>query len=159
MFIKYIYSIFIGFLITLVIGLGIAAFYEAPEYPEYASTPKISGELTEDEIRENENLMNIEYDKYNTEENTYNRKVSIILICSSVVILGIGLLLAKINSIFADGMLFGSIFTLIYSIIRGFGSENQKFSFFVVVIALCIALGIGYLIFNKSMFIIGEGKK
>lgn len=49
----------------------------------------------------------------------------------------------------ADGVLLGGVLTLLYSIVRGFGSQDTMFRFVVVSIGLVIALLLGYIKFIK----------
>jgi hypothetical protein len=43
----------------------------------------------------------------------------------------------------------GGVFTLLYGIVRGFMSENDKYRFLVVTIGLIIAIVLGYIRFIK----------
>jgi hypothetical protein len=62
----------------------------------------------------------------------------------------ISLTLFKKILLIADGVLLGSVFTLIYGIIRGFNSGNNIFRFIVVSIGLAVSLFLGYIKFIKT---------
>ncbi len=80
----------------------------------------------------------------------YNRNVSIISVTAAVIILVASLTLFKRILLIADGLLLGGVLTLIYSIIRGFGTEDNMFRFIVVLIGLITALILGYIKFIRK---------
>ena len=47
----------------------------------------------------------------------------------------------------ADGLLLGGVLTLLYSVIRGFGTEDNMFRFVVVSVGFAISLFLGYVKF------------
>ena len=68
----------------------------------------------------------------------------------AILYLLVGLLLAKRLAIISDGLLLGGVLTLIYSIIRGFGANDDIFRFLVVSVSLLLALGLGYTKFVRT---------
>jgi hypothetical protein len=58
--------------------------------------------------------------------------------------LGLSLLFEKRNRVLANGVMLGSLFTLIYSIFRGFMSGDTTLTFITVTIGLGIVLFLGY---------------
>ncbi|MGI5827678.1 MAG: hypothetical protein ACOX6V_01500 [Patescibacteria group bacterium] len=158
MLLKSAYTVFIGVLLATFVGVGIAAFYQAPQYPELSRT-KPSPLLLEDreknatlsaEIVKEQELMEDVYQKYQDETKLYNRNVSVISLSASVLLLILSLTLASKLVVIADGLLLGGVLTLLYSIIRGFQSEDSKFRFVVVSIGLVISLVLGYIKFVKN---------
>jgi hypothetical protein len=153
MVLRFIYTLFIGILLALFIGLGISAFYEKPKEPEYPNSikyarpiePAVSPDSTYSAkmLKEQE-----EYDKrwkdYNKIQETYNRNVSIIALTSAIVVLIISLTLVHNLLLISDGLLLGGVFTLLYSVGRSFQTQDTKFEFIVVSIGLVIALLLGY---------------
>lgn len=81
----------------------------------------------------------------------YNRNVSIVMLPVSVLVLGIGLALSDKFPVIPNGVLLGGVFTLFFSIITGFQSENDKFRFLIVTVGLLVAVIIGYIKFIKPM--------
>ncbi len=156
MVLKLSYTIFIGILLSLFIGVGIAAFYSQPESPEYPpefSKPyQVTPNSTESAEMEKEQRVfderNREFQKVNEE---YNKNVSLIALICAVTFLLLGLVLARKLDIISDGLLLGGILTLIYSIIRGFGANDDIFRFIVVSIGLLIALVLGYIKFVRPL--------
>lgn len=156
MIVRIAYTVFIGILLATFVGVGITAFYPSPKQPEYPielTKPRPIGSedkgFTEEEIQkqqENEKAQR----KFHKQSQIYNKNVSIIAVSASVIILATTLVfLAKILFL-ADGLLLGGVLTLLYSIIRGFQSQDEMFRFIVVSIGLVIALFLGYVKFIKS---------
>lgn len=143
------YIVFLGLLLALFIGVGISVFYpqpKAPEAPAFFSTPteKLTEEQRDEEIRhEKESLA------YQKQLEPYNRNVAVIALAFSVILLMAGLLLASRIGVMSEGVLLGSIFTLLYSIGRGLASGDSVFQFITVTVGLVIALGLGYVKFLK----------
>jgi hypothetical protein len=50
----------------------------------------------------------------------------------------------------ADGVMIGGLFVLLYSLGRGFASENSKYVFIVVTVGLVTVLYMGYHRFVKA---------
>ena len=150
MILKIIYSIFIGVLFAVLVGVGIAAFYPEPKPPEYPSALKIprEGGLNQPVFNELKGEQE-EYDRlekaFRQNLEIYNRNVSIIAIVASIITLVVSLTLFKKLFLIADGLLLGGVLTILYSIIRGFGSGNNKFQFIIVSISFIVALILGYI--------------
>lgn len=153
---KYIYTFFIGVLLATFIGVGIAAFYEGPKPPEfpvedtvpYKEIPSASQSAFD---RDQQIRHEQAYRDYQAVNKVYSRNVSIITIILSVLILVISLTMLKKLDLLSDGLLLGGLFTELYSIVRGFESQDNKFRFVVVSIGLATSLIVGYLKFIKPI--------
>lgn len=157
MTLKLLYTLLIGIFVAVFVGVGIAAFYPALKYPEppvsmkYGySEPQKDGEISEE--------AKIEMEKYDQEQKdfqvksqNYNRNVSILALIFSIVIVIISLTLFKKIYLIADGLLLGGVLTLLYSVIRGFGSDDNMFRFIVVSVGLMVSLFLGYVKFIAPM--------
>jgi hypothetical protein len=151
MLIKPIYSIFLGLLLAIFVGAGIATFYEAPKYPEYMdgpyqSKPVMAPGVTEEtpeqiQLREDQQRKEKEY---RVASEIYHRNVSVISVVFSVILLVLGLSLMNKIDVISDGLLLGGVMILLYSIGRGFASQDNKYQFLVITIGLIIALILGY---------------
>ena len=142
-----IYVVFLGLIIALFIGLGIAAFYETPKRPEQSSLAQETNYAKEPTPQAIEAQKAFEKQMKDYEENKmgpYNRNVAIITIVAAVIILTIGLLFSIRFMILADGMLLGGVFTLIYSVIRAAQANNIRFTFIIVAVALVVTIALGY---------------
>lgn len=82
--------------------------------------------------------------KYERALAAYNRNVSMASLIASVLILAASLTFLKSIPTISDGLLLGGVFTLGYSIIRGFAGNNDMFRFFVVSVGLAVTLLLGY---------------
>jgi len=155
MVLKLVYTIFIGVLVAIFVGVGIAAFYPEPDHPETPTLLKLY-KLPTDPSRDPEISAELQkeqeaFDKmqeiYIGKIEKYNRNVSIIALVAAILILIISLTLFHKLLIIADGLLIGGVFTLLYSVIRVFGSGDDKLRFIVVSIGLITSLILGYLKF------------
>ncbi len=150
---KFIYSVFIGVLFATLVGVGIAAFYPMPQAPEYPTSRPIAAPdqvQSPQEIKQ-QNADQAKYEasfkQYQKKEQEYSRNVSIVSLVFAIVALVISIVLAKTIFLIADGLLLGGFLTLIYSIIRGFSTEDNMFRFIVVAIGFVVAITIGYIKF------------
>ncbi len=150
MLLRYGYVVFIGILLALFIGVGIAAFYPGPQTPEYSYPQPKELTATDSATTRQEDLkQQAEWKQFQVKSEDYNKNVAMIAIVFSLLALVTSLLFAKYISLLADGVLLGSVFTLIYAIIRSFGTQDFKFMFIVISVGLAIALFLGYRKFIK----------
>jgi hypothetical protein len=156
MILRIIYTLFLGILVALFVGLGISAFYPAPKSPEapisvqkYSGPLQTSDSLTPEQKKESEAYEKAQREYYEKTMPDYNKKVSIITLVAAIVILVISLVLVNKILIISDGLLLGGVFTLMYSIGRSFAGADAKYQFVTVSIGLVIAFVLGYLKFIK----------
>ena len=156
MILKYIYTLFLGILLATFVGVGIAAFYPEPKYPEYPIAQRIYPVEPDKDSTESAQVKKeqLEYEKiskdYQELSEEYSRNASIIALTAAIIILIISLTLVKNLVYIADGVLLGGVLTLLYSIVRGFGSHDNMFRFLVVAIGLFIAFILGYIKLKPS---------
>lgn len=148
MVLKLIYSLFVGILLAIFVGVGVQVFYPAPEAPAYPNElmryqgPEGSEDPAYQEKMQEYNQLS---DAHYEEMRSYNRNVSIIAVASALVILTLSLTLVSQLGIIADGLLLGGVFTLLYGMVRGFNTDDSRFQFVVVAVTLAVAIGLGYL--------------
>lgn len=155
--IRILYSIFIGVLFAVLVGVGIDSFYPGPKMPEFPEQlrPVIDEEASAGAqiAKMAESQEEKEYQKrweaYEVANKTYNRNVSMIALGFAVAALVVSLWLLKDIELISDGLLFGGLLTLLYSIIRGLSADSSQYRFVVVAISFVIALVVGYLKFIK----------
>lgn len=153
MIIRYLYIVFLGILLSLLVGVGIAAFYQAPIAPKvspYVSNPVNPNRYNAPQYIRQQQQQQKQYDQYDTDTKMYSRNVSIISLITAVIFVIFSFMLLSKTVIIADGFLLGGLVNLIYSIIRGFSSDDSKFRFLVVAISVIIALLLGYIKFIKA---------
>ncbi len=145
-----LYTLFLGLLVALFVGVGIAALYPgptAPQPPAAITKPMIAPGSTESAgaTRQQNEFQQAQND-YQAQRKAYDRNVSLIALAAAVLLLTLGLTLFKSVPLMDDSLTLGAVFTLIYSIIRGFSSDNL-FRFLVVSVGLAMAAFLGYVRF------------
>jgi hypothetical protein len=146
-----VYTFFLGILLAIFIGVGISTFYSSPERPEY---PVELNSIYKEPTKEQE-AKQIEFEeksrKFDKEIlGPYNRNVSIIALFSAVFMLFLSLVFQHKIKIMANGIMLGGFFTLLYSLGRGFASQDSNYTFIAVTIGLVVALFLGYTKFVKT---------
>lgn len=146
---RYIYTLFLGVILALFVGLGISTFYEGPKQPEY---PIVNTQDKTPTAEQNQADRQYEaaYRAYEKKYQPYSRNVSIIALVAALVLFVIGFLFESRNSIISGGVVLGGLFTMVYSIIRGFVSTDTKYTFVVVTVGVAIALYLGYRNFTRA---------
>jgi len=144
---KIVYTFFLGIILALFVGLGIRTFYAPPEPPQFPTSQITKANPTDEELAEQAKQQQ-EYERafqaYDEQNSIYNRNVSTISLVASVALLALSLLLEKRNRVLANGILLGGLFTLLYSIGRGFASQDTLMTFIAVSVGLAVALFLGY---------------
>ena len=148
---KIIYTIFLGLMVALFIGMGIAAFYESPKAPDHPIVLDNGGKTETVDQKVARVQFEAEQKTFQEKFSVYNRNVFIIGLICAVIVLMISLAMTAFLKDLSDGILLGGVFTLLYSIIRGIMSENSQFRFLAVSVGLILALFLGYLKLNKSV--------
>ncbi len=151
MLLKLIYTLFLGLLVALFVGLGIDAFYPGPKAPDYPMELEITKAIPEEQEQSKETIKKYEAEMKIYEEafKKYNRVVSMISLSFAIVIMIISLSFFSKIKMIADGVLLGGVFTTIYGIIRGLMSDDSRFRFLIVTVGLIIALVLGYIKFIR----------
>lgn len=146
-----VYTLFLGLLLALFIGVGIDTFYPGPTAPEYpAVLNTYVGKNMTPEQEKAQREFDASMNQYNKEMMSYNRNVSIIAVSAAVVLLIISIIFEKRIKFISDGVMTGSLFTLVYGIGRGFASQNSEYVFIVVSIGLVAVIYLGYRYFSKA---------
>jgi hypothetical protein len=137
--IKLAYTVFVSLLLTILLGVGIAAFYPAPEQPKPTVAPVVMS------------YPDNTWEVYNEARMAYNRNVSTIAIVFAVTFLVLGLYGMKWLPWLTDGFILGGVFSLGYSIVRSFESKDDVFRFLVVAASLGATLVVGQLRLAKVL--------
>ena len=146
---KIVYAFFLGILLAISVGMGVAAFYPQPEGPTYPSELNFVNKEPTQQQQQSQKDFDAQQRAWEDKMKPYNRNVSIITMVAALVFMAIGLLLEQKIGVLADGILLGGVLTLLYSMGRGFASQNSKYSFVVALIGVVIAIALGYLRFIK----------
>jgi len=145
-----IYKLFVGLLLATFVGVGIAAFAPEPRFPEPPVTMRgpLGEQASPEAQREFEEFQRTSR-AFRVEMAAYSRNVSVISAVAAIAMLVLSLTALRAIPIFSDGFLLGGILTFGYSIVRGFGAEDNTFRFIIVAVGLVIALGLGYVRFVR----------
>lgn len=148
--IKYIYALFLGLLLAVFVGVGVATFYTGPTAPDYSSYEKIAvnGSCAEQAAQQAE--LDQQYDRYQDELAVYNRNASLYNLTGALIILIIALTTATKLAVISDGLLLGGVFSLLYSTGLGLSTGDSQFRFIVATIGLLIAIFLGYWKFLRA---------
>jgi len=147
--IKLMYSIFLGLIIVMFVGVGVSTFYSSPEAPEYEEDvtyvlDEETEEFTEtDEAKQLRQENDAKWEVFRGEEEDYNRNVAIITMAFALLLLYVGLSKADEFAGISEGVLLGGVFTLFYSLIRGLMTEDDIVRFSVITVGLVVALWVG----------------
>lgn len=147
--IRYIYSVFLGLLLAIFVGVGISVFYTQPTAPKFPTELNYQQkEPTTEEIQA-QKAFDTKQQAWDEAMKPYSRNVSAMALIAAVAMVAVGLAMGERAKVLADGITLGGVFTLVYSLGRGFASTNTKYSFFVVTVALIIVIVLGYLHFVR----------
>lgn len=141
---KLVYTFFLGLLLAIFIGVGVSTFYPGPKAVEWPAALNTLGKEPSKEQLAIQKDFDAKIEQYNKNMKPYNRNISIIMLGAAVVFLAISLLYEKKIKIIADGVMLGGLFTLLYSLGRGFASQDTKYTFLTVTVGLVLVLYLGY---------------
>lgn len=141
---RIVYTFFLGLLLAIFVGVGINTFYEGPKEPQYPIQLTVPVKEDSDEQRKVEADYNRQQQEYYEVFKQYNRNVSIIALAAAVLLMVASLAAEKRIRVMADGVMLGGLFTLVYSLIRGFASGDSKYTFVAAAIGLVLVGFVGY---------------
>ncbi len=159
--VKIVYSILLGVMLAVFVGVGIETFYPGPKMPEYPTdltyTKATPDTYSDEEISIQNNYDNQQKD-WQKKDSAYSRNLSIIALIASIVLMALSLTVLTKMTVFDNGFLIGSLLTLLYGITRGFAGsgEDYKFRFFLITIGLIVAMALGYLKFIVKKELVDE---
>jgi hypothetical protein len=160
-----IFSFFLGLMVLAFIGIGVITFYPQPEYDEPPEMRELQreqeqiwskdrdGELSAadqkrvDEIQEE---MDALWEEQEDVRQIWARNTSIILILFATLVMGISLIRSEQLRVISNGLLLGGLFTMVYGVGWIIASGESVARFGVIVFALAITLGLGYLKFVRG---------
>jgi hypothetical protein len=169
MAIKVLYCLFLGLLLVLFVGWGVAALYPTPqwetEYPgveQYQSPPDQPMQEELQLLSSAEKRAKLDDYKARTKEydagqkereklqkalarkvEKHDRNVSLISLLIAVVVMGLGVGLPGRLPVIAEGLLLGGLFTLVYSIGWSF-VRSPKIAVIPVGVGLVVTIALGY---------------
>ena len=163
-----IFSIFLGALLVVVIGVGVWTFYPQPAGPNTPEGQRLeelyqqqeqvsirSGEkqLSAADQAESERIQN-EINKINNDAREPRARwavnTSIVLLVFATALMAISLFLPEHMRVFSNGILLGGLFTVVYGTGWSFAGGDSQARFFVVLVALILSVVFGYLRFVRG---------
>lgn len=149
-FIRVVYTLVIGVMVVLFVGVGIATFSPYPKYPTYPEELNTSVDF-ESSPRLKNIQQQYEQDIKDYEQKSKNHSLyaSFIGLGGAAAIFLAGIALERRSKIIAQGLLFGGIFTLVYGIITSLMAQKPMYSFATVTFSLLVVLFLGHRNFNK----------
>jgi len=147
--IKSMYSVFLGLILVMFVGVGVSTFYSSPVEPDHVEEDIafVNGEPVPTEETSEMKEIRAQYDKdwdtYDGAMQDYSRNVAIITMILATILLFVSVTQAERLGAISEGVLLGGIFTLLYSLIQGLMSGDDIVRFMVITVGLIIALWLG----------------
>lgn len=171
-FLQAIFAVFLGLMITAVVGVGVYTFHPNPvddiqdqiealsqQRTELDGCSKVTGvcpsweDLTEDQRTRiaalDAKITALQQQEADSRE-AWSQSTSIILIATATILMVISLLLGETLAVLSNGILLGGLFTMLYGVGWGIASGNSLTRFLVLLVALLVSLALGYLTFVRK---------
>jgi len=160
-----IFSFFLGLMVLAVVGVGVNTFYPSPtetyqkemqeisrqmEALNFKSPSGVTNAADKAELARLTAKQNVLQDKIDAEQKIWARNTSIVLVLFATLVMGVSLLMSEQLRVLSNGLLLGGLFTMIYGVGWVLFSGNSTARFVVVLFALIVALGLGYLKFVRN---------
>jgi hypothetical protein len=139
---KIIFTLFIGVMVALFVGLGIEAFYPSPVYPDIMWEENMTDEQTA--------AIQAAEAAYQEAVRARNQIVSIVVTAVAVLIMVGSMFLEKRNLTLTNGLLLGGLFSLIYGSTVGFSAGSAMVTFITVAVGLAAVIVVGVRRFGPS---------
>jgi uncharacterized protein HemX len=160
-----IFSFFLGLMVLAFIGVGVNTFYPQPAENSAKAQQAISRQIdalnvktsnrslnaTEQaEMTRLQNQQNALQDKTDAQTKGWARNTSIILVLFATLVMGISLVRSEQLRVISNGLLLGGLFTMLYGVGWVIFSGNSTARFVVILFALVVTLGLGYVKFVRQ---------
>lgn len=167
---QFIFSLFLGVLLVVFVGVGVWTFYQEPDlsddpaqeradelmreqdriYRSGEGEGKILTPAQEKRLQEiNEEMEDVQKE-LQSKRDDWARNTSVILLVFATVFMAVSLALPESMKVFSNGFLLGGMLTLIYGTGWSFAGGDSRARFFVVAVALLLSVGFGYLRFIRG---------
>lgn len=160
-----IFSFFLGLMVLAVVGVGVNTFYQSPAETFRQDQQNISRQMEQLNLKNPTGVMdaatkaqlarlqaqqNALQDKIDTQMKPWARNTSITLVLFATMVMGVSLIRSEQLRVISNGLLLGGLFTMLYGAGWVIFSGNSTARFVVVLFALVVALGLGYLKFVRN---------
>lgn len=157
--VRALYTLLLGVLIALFVGLGTATVHPAPAEPQ--APPALAAARQTRELAPEEQLQWAAHERdreaWEEQLGRHSRDLGVAALAGSVLLLVLGALLERRRPVLADGVLLGGLFTLLYSVVRGLLSGDTLVAFGLVTAGLFLVLHLGYRRFVDRPTATGDG--
>jgi uncharacterized membrane protein YidH (DUF202 family) len=157
-----IFSFFLGLMVVAFVGVGVNTFYPSPADRYQAqlqplfdqqSTLQAGGKTlspAEDvQATAIQKQINEIQAKQRVDEQTWALYTSVILVVFATLVMGFSLVRSDQLRVLSNGLLLGGLFTMLYGMGWTISSGTSNVRFFVVLFALAVTIGLGYLKFVR----------
>ena len=160
-----IFSFFLGLMVVALIGVGVNTFYQSPVDKFQQEQISLSRQMdalniknangnadaaTKAQIAELQSRQNALQDRITAQMKPWQRNTSIILVLFATLVMTVSLVRSEQLRVLSNGLLLGGLFSMIYGAGWAIFSGNSFARFAVILFALVVALGLGYLKFVRG---------
>lgn len=160
-----IFSFFLGLLVLAVVGVGVNTFYQSPSENHQKEMTSIQRQMEALNVKNptgvNDAADKAELARLQAKQNElqdiidaqmkiWARNTSIVLVLFATAVMGVSLIRSEQLRVISNGLLLGGLFTMLYGAGWVIFSGNSTARFVVVLFALAVALGLGYLKFVRN---------
>ncbi len=168
-----IFSFFLGLMVLAFVGVGVNTFYPQPVETNSKAQMAISRQMealngktanrsltaTEQaELARLQDQQNALQDKTDAQMKGWARNTSIILVLFATLVMSISLVRSDQLRVISNGLLLGGLFIMVYGVGWVIFSGNSTARFFVILFALVITLGLGYVKFVRQRKQVAEAQ-
>jgi len=160
-----IFSFFLGLMVLAFVGVGVNTFYPQPSETNQKQQQAISRQMEALNVKTSnrsltateqvqmtrlQDQQNALQDKTDAQMKEWRRNTSIILVLFATLVMGISLLLSEQLRVISNGLLLGGLFIMVYGVGWVIFSGNSTARFVVILFALVVTLGLGYVKFVRQ---------
>jgi len=150
---KFVYSLFLGGLLALFVGVGVGTFYPVSDYTDYPEYPQelnsVEGEYTEKQ-KKIEEKYNKTVEEYDQKVKDQSRNTALIVLAAAVILVVVSAVIEKRADVLGDGLMFGGLFLLGYAGLLGLFSGDSALMFGAISAAVLVTLALGYVKFVRA---------
>jgi uncharacterized membrane protein (DUF106 family) len=160
-----IFSFFLGLMVLAFVGVGVNTFYPQPSETNQKQMQEIQRKISAFDMKTSnrsltateqiamtrlQDQQNALQDKTDAEMKKWARNTSIILVIFATLVMGISLVRSEQLRVISNGLLLGGLFIMLYGVGWVIFSGNSTARFVVILFALVVTLGLGYVKFVRQ---------
>jgi len=160
-----IFSFFLGLMVLAFVGVGVNTFYPQPAENNSKAQQAISRKIEALNVKTSNRSLtateqaamtllqdeqNALQDKTDSQMKGWARNTSIILVLFATLVMGISLVRSDQLRVISNGLLLGGLFIMVYGVGWVIFSGNSTARFVVILFALAVTLGLGYVKFVRQ---------